>query len=482
MRFLRLIILTAVVLSVPSLLWAQWFWQQPMFDPTGINLNLHGTSTRARGMGNAYLAISDDVGGATWNPAGAAYLENGEGVVEFLSNASDYDNNIGRNYSFKYNTNDNIFSSFGYLSPLRFYNRDYTVGINYYRLFDFSRDYDVNVPDRREKYYNKFGVEVVKLTAATKILPNVSFGINGNIYIRGFSEDYIQHNPPFYWIIGNDTTFVPYHYHSGTSFRGINFDFGLQGRFGGLNIGAVVSTPFKLRQESTIKNTVVVPDYGEQGNIITQSFMKYDFPFGYSGGASYTLNKLTLSADISYYQFSKSRNSMNPYFADAFYPYSWDPSVPNEDYNPYWADIMQYRFGAEYLIDVSNLTIPIRAGYRNDPKIYSDGDQFYASVSNNPLLPLPPGTITPYGGTEFNTDNQVVGYVVSFGSGLKYKIYRLDVAYEYGHAERNVRNVVVALDDIDNDYNPVWGDKLSDYTRKINENLSKLYISLTVQF
>ena len=487
MRLLRLVFVTAMILSIPSMLWGQWHYQQQFFDGTGVNFNPQGSSTRARGMGNAYLALSDDAAGATWNPAGAAFMKKNQANIEFMSNASTYDVKStlnGQNYS--YDTKDNIFSSFGYVSPLRFYHRDFALGVNYYRMIDLTKEYNINFSDstgypiRTEKYFMDFGLDAVKLTAATQIIPELSFGINGNVYIRGFTEDYRQIYPSFDWIVGNDTAAVLFHARNKASFSGINFDFGLQGRSGGLSIGAVVSTPFKLRQEASITNAVVIPDYGEIGNIIDNTHINVDFPLGISGGAAYGIDKATIAADFSFYKFSKSRNTMHPYFADPLYQYSFDPSVPNVEVDPQWKDILQLRVGAEYLFDISSLTIPVRAGYRTDPKVYSDGTIFYFDIANQPPLLLPPGYETTYGHTEFNGD-QVKGYIISLGTGMKYKTYNLDISYEYGRAERELRRRFVEVTDfVDNQF--VEGQITKDEIQTIKENTSRLNLSISMSF
>ncbi|MCP4632070.1 MAG: hypothetical protein GY855_04015 [candidate division Zixibacteria bacterium] len=487
MNLVRLALLTLVIMMfIPSMLWGQCWWNQQLCDLNGINFNPSGSSTRAKGMGNAYMAIADDATGVTWNPAGAAFIKDDQGTVEFLTNATKLENtnSTSATNSFDYNTNNNIFSSFGYMSPIRFSHRDFTIGVNYYRIYDFSKDYSINMPNRQEDYYMKFGVEVVKFTAATQVVSNISFGFNGNIYIRGFTEDFIQREPTQNWIIGNDTVSVPWHLKNKVSFSGANFDFGLQGRFGGLSIGAVVSTPFKIRQESNLLAAQVVPHYGEQGAIFN-NHMKIEIPIGIGGGLAYNANKFTVSADLWTQKFSESRHTIHPFFSDPYYTENYDPSIPNVDYNPYWQDITQYRFGAEYLLQISNIIVPIRLGYRNDPKVFSDEDRVLLNIYNQPLLVLPKGySATPRGSaTSYETNylDQVVGSIISFGTGLEYRKYKLDIAYEFGSSEQNVTSYIIDVRDFEDDQF-VYGDLLETREEIVKEKTSKLYISVSMMF
>lgn len=469
MKLTRSVVLSLILVAIPSLVWGQFFYKQQFFDNVGLNFNPHGASIRAIGMGNAYVAIADDASGPTWNPAGAAFAKEGQGALGFLINNSTMDLDVTytgtevlNDYSDQYETGKTIVSNFGYVSPIRFYDRDWALGVNYYRLYDFTKKLTVNSRDVDFDYNMRLGVEVIKITAATQVIPNIAFGFNGNIYIRGIKEKYYQRRPYYTWIVGSDTARVPYIYENDGDFNGANFDFGLQGHFGDLSIGASVSTPYKLSQKTTVKLALDVPDYGEQG-VYYDSKMKIEFPFGFNVGVAYTMmEKFTIAADFSSFKFSDSRNTIHPFFAE---PSSepFDPSVSNVEYNPYWRDTDQYRIGAEYVFDIGKLTIPVRAGYRNDPKTYGDENYMYDLEGQV----IPADSLTPYGSTTYG--DQVDGYIVSFGTGFSYKIYSLNLAYEYGVAEQKITGTYTE------------GDLAG--TRKIQdikENTSKLYLSLSL--
>ncbi|MBD3233757.1 MAG: hypothetical protein GF315_08540 [candidate division Zixibacteria bacterium] len=488
MRLSRILAVVMFLLLLPSVVSAQWWWGSQFFDESGVNFTPQGASTRARGMGNAYLALSDDVAGATWNPAGAAYMPEGQATLEFLTNTTtmDYSGTAtnGNPRDYQYETNDGIFNNFGYISPVRFYHRDFAIGINYYRMADFSKEYDINDDDYQSEYYMKFGLEVIKLTAATQVIPNIALGVNGNIYIRGFTEDYLQTYPGAYEVIGSDTTRSPYHVENKASYSGVNFDIGLQGRFGALSLGAVLNTPYTLTQESTLKQAIVVPHYGEQGTYVN-SDLEIDFPIGIGVGAAYTANNLTVSADYSMHQFSETRWSMHPIFVDASYTFfePYDPTDPNVEVNPYWEDINQYRIGAEYMLNISRFGVPLRAGYRNDPKVYSDKQLIYGietTETGERQYSIPLGTDTEVGNSE--TYDQVVGYIVSLGTGLKYKNFWLDFAYEFGSAEQEITSIFAEIEDIDDDGTIEWGNVITENQETIEENPSRLFITLSMTF
>ncbi len=488
MKLSRILAVVILILSLPSVVWAQWWWGSQFFDEAGVNFTPQGASTRARGMGNAYLALSDDVAGATWNPAGAAYMPEDQATLEFLTNATTMDYSrtatAGSSRDYQYETNDGIFSSFGYISPVRFYHRDFAIGLNYYRMSDFSKEYDINDDDYQSEYYMNFGLEVIKLTAATQVIPNIALGVNGNFYIRGFTENYLQSYPGAYEVIGSDTTRSPYHVENRASFSGVNFDIGLQGRFGGLSIGAVLNTPYTLTQESTLKRAIIVPHYGERG-IYLNSDLEIDFPIGIGVGAAYTANNLTLSADYSMHQFSETRWTMHPIFIDAYYTFfePYDPTDPNVEVNPHWEDINQYRIGAEYMLNIGRFRVPLRAGYRNDPKVYSDKQLVYGIQTTdigNLEFPIPLGTNTPVGDSK--TFDQVEGYIIALGTGVQYRNFWLDFAYEFGSAEQQITSIFAEIEDIEDDGTMQWGEVTETRSETIEENPSRLFITLTMTF
>ena len=69
MRLLRFGAILAVCLI--STVWAQ---NNPVFDtlkyPQTYSFDFKGDGARAAGMGNAFMAVSDDISAGSWNPAG----------------------------------------------------------------------------------------------------------------------------------------------------------------------------------------------------------------------------------------------------------------------------------------------------------------------------------------------------------------------------------------------------------------------------
>jgi len=82
-----------------------------------------------------------------------------------------------------------------------------------------------------------------------------------------------------------------------------------------------------------------------------------------------------------------------------------------------YESLTQVRVGAEYLLLLGQWVVPLRAGFRTDPRVYT-------------------GTkITPdlLGTWIFSSDEkQVKGYAATFGTGFVSKRFQLDGALEYG--------------------------------------------------
>jgi len=64
---------------------------------------------------------------------------------------------------------------------------------------------------------------------------------------------------------------------------------------------------------------------------------------------------------------------------------------------------------------------------------------------------------------------------------MKYKTYNLDISYEYGRAERELRRRFVEVTDfVDNQF--VEGQITKDEIQTIKENTSRLNLSISMSF
>lgn len=97
-----------------------------------------GSSARALGMGNSYIAQSDEFSGVYFNPAGLGLMRNFEfsGSLEHngISNSVDFFNN-----STKSSQNNTSFSNIGFVYPLPTFRGSMVFAIGYNKVKDFNK-------------------------------------------------------------------------------------------------------------------------------------------------------------------------------------------------------------------------------------------------------------------------------------------------------------------------------------------------------
>jgi hypothetical protein len=386
------------------------------------DVGLVGTGARPRGMGGAYIGVAEGAEATYWNPAGLAFLQGGKATVGFFSNNSKADTEApnryipGESLTYTLDNTTNVFDFVALANGFRYSGIDFAVGASYQRVIDFGRKYSTELPSFGRVYTNRDGAEAASFALAVRPTDYFGLGAALNVYFGSFEENTYVNDPPDWWISEGDTVYLAYHENRKGSFSGTNFRFGGLFNYRDFKLGFTVSSPFQLKEKNTFMWTNIsdylIPFYGknEAGGIANVG-IDIDYPWMYGVGASYRVaGKLLLAADFESKLFSKSEITYPTIY--------WQPTSPDTTEDLEWEDINQYRIGLEYLLETEFAQIPIRAGYRNDPKVYTDIRNEIIDTST----------------TDLTRGDQVVGYVVSLGTGFYRHQYLLDFAYEFGSA------------------------------------------------
>jgi long-subunit fatty acid transport protein len=195
-----------------------------------------------------------------------------------------------------------------------------------------------------------------------------------------------------------------------SNWENINFNLGLMWNITNkLTLGAVFKSPFeaRLRHDLDFESTFVFPTSpgsNSQTVIRRRETVRVDFPMSYGIGLAARLSDaLTLDLDVlrthwsDYVLIDAQGNKINPITGKL----QRDSDI---------ADTTQVRLGGEYLIIGKTVVIPLRAGIFYDPE----------PAEKNP--------------------DDFWGF--SLGSGLGYKRYAFDIAYQYRFG-RDVRTATV---------------------------------------
>jgi len=375
------------------------------------SLNPVGSGARALGMGGAFIAVADDATAASWNPGGLIQLETPEVSVVGACFDRAEDNTFGTNPEAS-GSQDVSKSSINYLSaayPFTVWAHNMIVSVNYQNLYDFTREWKFpltqvsgNLSLNQDVDYTQEGsLSALGIAYCVQITPKFSFGLTLNLWKDGlypneWEQNTFQSGSGVY--VGNPFIFESKSYDT-YSFSGFNVNLGILWHVNDkITIGAVVKTPFEadLRHESTFNSSIHypgVPAADSTTSIASAEDETLDMPMSYGIGFAYRFSdKFTASIDMyrtewdDYILTDSNGNRTSPISGE---------SISDSDIDP----THQVRMGAEYLFIKPNYVIPLRGGIFYDP----------APAEGNP--------------DDF--------YGLSLGSGIAYKQFIFDIAYQY---------------------------------------------------
>lgn len=378
------------------------------------DFNITGAGARAEGFGGAFIGLADDATAVVWNPAGLSQLERAEGsiVTRFVGETNKFINNNEPvlNSDESQNSFGLNFSSIAL--PVKLGSTTIVAAIAFQRQLDFAesrrRQFKFlnalnNVITVDQKLDTKGGVNTITPAVAIKLTPFLSVGVSANIWTGS-----IERND--YFIIKEGTAFLRTRSSSTADYSGFNLVLGglldIEGMQDGgfpLKIGVTMRTPFTIDAEGN--NDIEADDdllrSAKDRATVSQEI---EMPFMLGLGASYRFgDDLTVAADFEMRNF-KGNTFTNRTSSRITGDTSYTSTISESDDN-----LNQFRIGAEYLIVLENIVIPLRAGFKNVPTVLAN--YVYDEVSDQDLP----------------TNNQVRGTGFSFGSGFISGTFALDV-------------------------------------------------------
>ncbi|OGC92515.1 MAG: hypothetical protein A2W25_07405 [candidate division Zixibacteria bacterium RBG_16_53_22] len=397
-----------------------------------LEFNSLGGGARAAGMGGAFLGLSEGEYAYSWNPGALIFAEKKYVGIQFVSAADKFVIPVANGSStldiytlqaadVKRDHFSLDFGGFGV--PFSFMDRNWAVGGGYRNIFDLDMNYE------SESFYGDInsntmtdGVDAISVALAGLITDNLGFGVTANSYVRGTernawllkAEEFYTSTDPFPDTIDiwdNETS----HY------SGVNFDLGLAASFGMFKAGAVMHTPFNLKQDVKFTRTYMFAPLPI--GAIDRITITTDMPLGFSAGvAVMPIEKLTLALDLDSRPMSKTRINVN-----------WEVIDRTDyEYDPDWENLTQFRIGAEYMLNAGFASLPLRLGFRNYPSIEKE----LISWSGDST-----GSTSSYG-DQINTN------IITFGSGLHFEKAWIDFAYQFGSSSYDSHIIFFSNDKI----------------------------------
>lgn len=386
-----------------------------LFQQVGVasSPNPVGSGARAMGMGGAFIGVADDATAASWNPAGLIQLERPEISIvgdfslrreKLSSGARPEINNTGKADDFNLN-----FLSLAY--PFHFH-RNIVVSLNYQRLYDFKRNFShrlnfssAGLDVDQDKQFDQDGfLSAVGIAAAVQITPNLSLGATLNLWTgklfwdNGWKETFTERS------VGTQggvpvtiDTIVSDEY---ADFRGVNVNLGfLWNITPALTLGGVIKTPFDASIDHKFGFSQTSRFGPPVDTTVTsqQSFVEkveLRMPLSYGLGLAWRVSDV-LTFDLDVYRTHWNDYVLTDSRGNRFGPIDGRPESQSNIKNT-----TQVRLGGEYLFlfPEKHMVVPIRAGMFYDPEpSHGDVKDFYG---------------------------------FSLGSGVAYKRFVFDIAYQ----------------------------------------------------
>jgi len=355
-------------------------WEALSFDFTG-------GGARAAGMGKAYLALSDDVNGLSWNPAGVYVVEKPVLGVSWSSLSPKGATNVlspSHYRHFEHSGSIDEVTDFSFAAPVRIKGHQFVGSFSYTRSFDAFEDREsffagyIFVPDVGDTAYveetsrNQLsgGANTVNFGFGTRFYGNLSFGVSANIYSGSilreiqtyvylpdlFIEDWRQSADVEQFISTLDTNKI----------SGVNFTLGLKYAGEKISSGLIVKTPFELKMDFDILiyNILMINDLVEDDGTDTIYFMdnvtKYDMPWTVGLGLAYHASEnFVVAADAELRAFKGGKIYVRE---DVTINPGGDNIETWIELDPRWDNVFTLRLGSEYLWQTGIGTVPLRGG------------------------------------------------------------------------------------------------------------------------
>ncbi len=404
-----------------------------------------GGGTRAKGMGNAFIGVSNDVTGGAGNPAGLYELdETTVGVSWFslspkgVSTSQSITDLTVLNHSGSFSN----LSSFNFVSPIRIQGHPFVFSMNLTRNFnsfaqfgykqslplEFITDipnvityYDTNNVDFTQNVRQEGGLNSINFGFGTRFYDNISFGAAINIY-TGRSILSVENNSVIdnfrYQVVQFATVTTNSIIEDTNKFSGANFTVGFKYNGDKLDAGLTIRTPFYLKEnrEQGLYTKTDINGVPQATDTIfnIDILYKYELPLMIGTGVGYQVNEnWLLAGDIEYRGFSGKKVNFRT-------SKTVNPGGNNEEVfqvnDPKWNNSLSIRVGSEYIKSYDFGDIPIRFGYG--------------------YVPTPTPSLSVSG-----TSTTVVNNNFTFGSGIHFDKIHLDLSYVYTTSNFEINTV-----------------------------------------
>jgi long-subunit fatty acid transport protein len=403
-------LMVAIILSVMANPLAALTQETPI--PIASSPNPVGSGARALGMGGAFIGVADDATAASWNPGGLIQLETPEASLVLSYNNrrehTAYTSYPEADGSHGINTQEINYFSLAY--PFTVWRKNMIVSLNFQHLYDFNEKVnygflmaDSGPPvlsiDNRVDWDQDGALRSISPAFAVQLHPRLSLGATVNIWDKNFCNWESNFRSTGTGALG------PFSFNEQIGIKE-KFDFtGLNANIGFLwtinytfSLGGVIKTPFRAELDRRYRYVSdrafpLAPSADAHEVIEISDTQKLDMPMSYGIGLAVRFSD-SLTCDLDIYRTQWDDYVRRTAGGEKLNPVTGEPAAISES-DP----ATQVRFGGEYLFIGDRMVIPLRAGIFYDPEPAEGGPEDF--------------------------------YGISIGSGVAYKRFIFDMAYQY---------------------------------------------------
>jgi hypothetical protein len=412
--------MTKTSIKLQGLLFIMVVIFSPAYNVTADPVNItsspspKGSGARAIGMGRSFLTVGNDATAASWNPGCLIQLIKAEfSIVSamVMKNESNeiHGDGIHTHWDQHLNTNDLNYISLTF--PCELFKKNMVFSLNYQHLYDFSRTWNMSINQsgqdlsmsRDAIHFQQSGkLSAIGFAWCIQVIPEFAVGVTLNFWKNKPDNQWQKFTKESGRIHDQETdTHYGYRYFSKDtySFEGFNANIGvfwdISNQF---QMGAVIKTPFTAAIEHDSEFHTEVIDL--QTNTHYPAFFpsptrheQMKMPASYGIGVSYHPSQhWVFSVDIYHIEWQ------NFLYQDKD-GLSYSASTGIERDLSSVKPATQFHLGMEYLFIQNPFVIPARCGFFYEP----------APAENSP--------------------DEYYGF--TFGTGLSFKAYHFDLAYEF---------------------------------------------------
>ena len=394
----------------------------------GVSLNRAGSGARAAGMGDAFVAVSDDGTAASWNPAGLAQLRQPELSLVYVVSERGLGLSALRSPDDRYlysatalNTTNASVDFASAALPFSLARRPVTVQVGWQRLYQLSNvfggDFDRYLAGQPDVAAGSVvledrltgDIDVLSTAAALKLTSRAAVGASLDFWRGGWVNRLTLDEEPGE---GGPTAF--FDNRGRADLRGHTVKVGLLLTYPSWNAGLVYHWPFWSRFDirSDVRSTVAPREVAEAHGA------RFRLPRSVAGGLAWRLaHGWTVSAALTHDQWSDALLDRIPGMPGRVNFFDGLPPALTTT-----RDTLSVNLGAEHLFVRDGVVVPLRMGLGWEPQ--------------GPMHPV--------------VRDPVDYLLVSAGAGYNTNRVKIDAAVQYRRASYRtgtVLSVGTALDD-----------------------------------